>query len=66
MAKWIQAAEEEMERKGTKGKFGKATKKKIAAGKKKGGKAKKRAIFAQNMKKIAAKHRGKKVGRKRA
>lgn len=66
MSKWIQEAEEEMERKGTKGKFGKATKKKIAVAKKHGGKAKKRAIFAENMKKIAAKHRNKKVARKRA
>jgi hypothetical protein len=54
---WIQGAESEMERKGTVGKFGKATSKKIAAAKKRGGKAKKRAIFAQNMKRIAAKHR---------
>lgn len=66
MAKWIQAAEKEMERKGTKGKFGKATKKKIAAGKKRGGKWKKRAVFASNMRKIAAKHRGKRTARKRA
>ena len=51
--RWIQGAREEMERKGTVGKFGKATPKKIAAAKKKGGKAEKRAIFAQNMKRIA-------------
>ena len=57
MRKWIQKAEEGMEEKGTVGKFGKATNKKIAAGKNKGGLAKKRAVFAQNMKKIAAKHR---------
>jgi hypothetical protein len=58
--KWIQDAREKMERKGTVGAFGKATDKKIAAGKKAGGKQEKRAVFAQNMKKIAAKHRGKK------
>jgi hypothetical protein len=55
--KWIQSATAEMERKGTLGKFGKATSKKIAAGKRRGGKAKKRAIFAENMRRIAAKHR---------
>ena len=55
--KWIQKADAEMERKGTKGSFGKATPKKIAAAKKKGGKAEKRAVFAQNMKKIALKHK---------
>ena len=38
--------------------FGKATPGKIAAAKAKGGKAEKKAIFAQNMRKIAAKHRG--------
>ena len=40
--------------------FGKATPKKIAAAKKEGGLEEKRAIFAQNMKRIAAKrkHRG--------
>lgn len=55
--KWIQKADEEMKRKGTKGSFGKATPKKIAAAKKKGGKAEKRAVFAQNMKRIALKHK---------
>ena len=60
--KWIQAASREMERKGTKGAFGKATPKKIARAKAKGGLAAKRAVFAENMKKIARKH---KRGRKR-
>jgi hypothetical protein len=55
MSKWIQAAEEKMEEKGTKGAFGKATSKKIATGKKEGGLQKKRAVFAQNMKAIARK-----------
>ncbi len=54
--KWIQKANKKMAAKGTKGAFGKATAKKIAAAKAKGGLAKKRAIFAQNMKKIAKKH----------
>jgi hypothetical protein len=62
--KWIQAANKEMERKGTKGAFGKATEKKIARAKRKGGKATKRAIFAQNMKRIAK--RRKRRGRKRS
>ena len=58
--KWIQKAEKEMERRGTKGAFGKATAKKIRAAKKKGGLQKKRAVFAENMKKIAQKRKGKK------
>ena len=55
MAKWIQKATEKMKEKGTIGKFGKATEKKIASAKKKGGIAKKRAVFAENMKKISKK-----------
>ena len=50
---WIQKATKKMKRKGTVGAFGKATTKKIAAAKKKGGLAKKRAVFAENMRKIA-------------
>ena len=57
MANWIKKADEEMERKGTKGSFGKATKKKIARMKHKGGKSAKKAVFAENMKKIAAKRK---------
>lgn len=53
--KWIQSATKKMAKAGTLGKFGKATKKKIAAGKKAGGKRAKEAVFAQNMKRIAAK-----------
>lgn len=53
MAKWIQKATAKMEKKGTVGAFGKATPKKIAAGKKEGGVEAKRAVFAQNMKKIS-------------
>ena len=51
--KWIQAAREGMERKGTVGSFGPATSKRIAAGKKRGGVAARRAQFAENMKRIA-------------
>lgn len=50
--KWIQAAREKMKEKGTVGVFGKATAKKIASGKKAGGLQEKRAIFAENVKKI--------------
>ena len=56
--KWLQAARARMEEKGTVGSFGKATAKNIARGKKAGGLEKKRAIFAQNMKRIAARRRG--------
>lgn len=55
--KFIQKAEKRMEEKGTKGKFGKATAKKIAEGKREGGVEKKRAVFAENMKKIAARRK---------
>ncbi len=51
--KWIQKATAKMKKKGTLGSFGKATPKKIAAAKKKGGKAAKKAVFAANMKEIA-------------
>lgn len=56
---WIQKATAKMKKKGTLGSFGKATPKKIAAAKAKGGKAEKKAIFAQNVKK-AARKKGKK------
>jgi hypothetical protein len=58
--KWIQKADAKMKKKGTKGSFGKATPAKIAAGKKAGGKQAKKAQFAANMKKIAAKKKAKK------
>lgn len=54
---WIQGALERMKEKGTEGKFGKATPKKVAAAKKKGGVEEKRAFFADNMRKIAAKRK---------
>jgi hypothetical protein len=62
MAKWIGKATAKMKRKGTLGKFGKATSRKIAAAKKKGGVAKKEAVFAQNMKTIARKRAARKRG----
>lgn len=56
MAKhWIQDATDSMKKRGTIGKFGKATPKKIAAGKKAGGLKEKEAIFAQNVSKAARK-----------
>ena len=55
--KFIQKATAKMKAKGTLGAFGKATPKKIAAGKKAGGVEEKRAVFAENMKKIAAKRK---------
>lgn len=59
MAKrWIQKATERMKEKGTVGAFGKATSKKIASAKKKGGIEKKRAVFAENMKKISRNRKG--------
>ena len=57
--RWIQKATSRMKRKGTLGAFGKATPKKIARAKKQGGLAKKRAVFAENMRKIAKKHKRK-------
>lgn len=59
--KWIQSATAEMKRKGTLGSFGKATPGKIAAAKRKGGKMKKKAVFAQNMRKLAQKRKHKRA-----
>lgn len=56
---WLQNARNKMEQKGTVGAFGKATPKKITAGKSAGGLRAKRAVFAANMKAIAAKRKGK-------
>ena len=57
---WIKKATDRMKKRGTVGKFGKATPKKIKAGLKAGGEKAKEAGFAKAMKKIAArrKHRG--------
>lgn len=60
MANWIGPAHAKMEKKGTVGSFGKATPSKIARAKKEGGKEEKKAVFAENMKKIAEKRKGKK------
>ncbi len=49
----MEKASAKMKKKGTVGSFGRATTKKIKAGKKKGGKAAKKAVFAQNAKKSA-------------
>lgn len=58
MAKhFIQEATARMKAKGTLGAFGKATPKKIAKAKKEGGVEEKRAVFADNMRKIAAKRK---------
>lgn len=57
--KWIQHAREEMERKGTVGKFGRTTARKVARAKKHEGLEAKRAIFAQNMKRLAEKRKHK-------
>jgi hypothetical protein len=64
--KWIQAADREMERKGTKGAFGKATGKKIKRGLKAGGLEAKRANFARNMKKIASKRKKKRSAKRKS
>jgi hypothetical protein len=45
-----------MKAKGTLGSFGKATAKHIASAKKEGGLQKKKAVFAENMKKISHGH----------
>ncbi len=58
---FIQKATDRMKKKGTLGSFGKATPKKIARAKKMGGKMKKKAIFAQNMKRIAQKRKHKRA-----
>ena len=60
--RWIQKATARMKKKGTLGKFGRATSKKIAAGKKKGGLAKKEA---RRLCREHAGHRGRKRKRSR-
>ena len=61
--KWLQAARARMEKKGTVGAFGPATAKNIARGKRAGGLEKKRAVFAANMRKIAARRKGRSARR---
>jgi hypothetical protein len=63
--KWIQSATEKMRRKGTLGSFGKATPSKIAAAKREGGKRAKKAVFAENMRRIAQR-RKRRGGRRRS
>lgn len=58
--RWIQKAVARQKRRGTVGAFGKATKKKIAAGLRKGGLAAKRANFARNLAKISRRHAARK------
>lgn len=57
MANFIAKAEESMEKRGTKGSFGKATPGKIKAGLAKGGTMAKKASFAKAMKTIASRHK---------
>jgi len=52
---WMEHAAEKMKKKGSLGSFGKATDKKIIAGKKKGGAMAKKANFAAVAKKISSK-----------
>lgn len=62
---WIQAATDRMRKKGTLGAFGRATAKKVANAKRRGGLMKRRAIFAQNMRKINARRFGRSSGSRR-
>jgi hypothetical protein len=55
--KWIQGAEAEMERKGTKGSYGSHSEKQQKRDIKRGGKIGKKAQFALNMRKIAARRK---------
>ncbi len=64
--KWLQKANDSMERRGTKGKFGKATKRKISRAIAHGDKEKKRAIFARTMKRLAAKRKRRHASRSSA
>jgi hypothetical protein len=61
--KWIQDAEERMERKGTKGSYGHHSEKQQKRDAKRGGKLGKKAQFALNMRKIG--QRRKRRGSKR-
>jgi hypothetical protein len=62
--KFIQKAVARMEEKGTVGAFGAATPKNIARAKAKGGLQAKRAIFAENMRKIARRRKRRGGGRR--
>ena len=56
---FIQKADESMERRGSKGSFGKATPSKIKAGLAKGGAMAKKAGFAKAMRTVARERKGK-------
>ncbi len=56
---WIQKVRERMKRRGTIGAFGKATKGKIAAGIRAGGRQKKRAVLARTFKRLAQRRKSK-------
>lgn len=60
MANFLAEARARMKRKGTVGKFGRATASKIKRGLAKGGKEAKRAAFAKAMKTIARKRKARK------
>lgn len=51
---WIEKADKGFKQKGSEGSFGRATQSKINAAKRKGGVFAKKAVFAQNMKGLAA------------
>jgi len=53
MARWIQKAVKRMKRRGTLGSYGKSTAKKNKRNIARGGKIGKKALFAENMRKIA-------------
>lgn len=63
--KWIQAARKSMEKRGTVGSYGKSTAKKDARNIAKGGRAAKKAVFAQNMRRAAAKRKRKRSSGRR-
>ncbi|MFQ5574561.1 MAG: hypothetical protein ACE5E0_02920, partial [Terriglobia bacterium] len=63
---WIKTATDRMKQKGTQGSFGKAAAAKIKRAKARGGRRKKQAVFAENMKKIAKKKKRRKRARKRS
>lgn len=59
MAQFIQKAVASMKRRGTLGSFGKASPDKIKRAMKKGGRIKRKAVFARSMKRISEKRSGK-------
>lgn len=55
--KWIQKAEDEMEKRGTKGSYGHHSEKQMDKDIAKGGKRGKKALFAKNMREIGKRHK---------